>query len=188
MIKMPKDLYATLSDSTKPPLPQERRTQLLARLEEELQDRVASEFRLLRLPDDFKRLCALTNALEGPGLPGTNYGYMPHAFDGLDAMRESLKKHSADQMIKESCLDYLDYKVAVSIWMEGTSGAISGGHWLCWCKDNSTKTWTWRWAARPGFENPPRNYDNVMELLDKHRKDWLSNIIQKYGDLGQDDL
>ncbi|KAH0343019.1 hypothetical protein KCU83_g9045, partial [Aureobasidium melanogenum] len=83
-IKMPKDLYATLSDGTKPPLPQGRRTQLLAQLE--------------------------------------------------------------------------------------------------------GKTWTWRWAARPGFENPPRNYDNVMELLDKHRKDWLSNIIQKYGDLGQDDL
>lgn len=27
-----------------------------------------------------------------------------------------------------------------------------------------------------------------MELLDKHWKDWLSNIIQKYGYTGQDDL
>lgn len=72
-IKMPKDLCATLSDGTRPPLPEERRTQLVAQLEEELQDRVPSKFRPLRLPDDFKQLCALTNAPEGPGLLGINY-------------------------------------------------------------------------------------------------------------------
>ncbi|KAH0363924.1 hypothetical protein KCU65_g7102, partial [Aureobasidium melanogenum] len=43
-IKMPKDLYATLSDGTQPPLPEEQQTQLLAKLEDELQDRVAAEF------------------------------------------------------------------------------------------------------------------------------------------------
>ncbi|KAH0312708.1 hypothetical protein KCU71_g7199, partial [Aureobasidium melanogenum] len=167
-IKMPKDLYVTLSDGTNPPLPEERRTQLHAQLEEELKHRIAAEFRPLRLPDDFEQLCALTNALEGPGLPGINYGYVPHAFDGLDAVCENLKNHSADQMIEESCLNYLNYKVGVGIWMGGTLGTTSGGHWLCWCKDNSTKTWKRKWAARLAYDQDPEVYEDVRELLDRH--------------------
>ncbi|KAH0191224.1 hypothetical protein KCV03_g6354, partial [Aureobasidium melanogenum] len=131
-IKMPKDLYVTPSDGTNPPLPEERRTQLVAQLEEELQDRVPSKFRPLRLPDDFKQLCALTNALEGPGLPGINHGYVPHALDGLDAVCENLKNHSADQMIKEPCLNYLNSKVGVGIWMGATHKQLNGRLVLRW--------------------------------------------------------
>ncbi|KEQ58703.1 uncharacterized protein M437DRAFT_88242 [Aureobasidium melanogenum CBS 110374] len=54
-IKMPKDLYATLSNGTKLTLPEEQRTQLFAKLEDKLQDRVAAEFRPLRLLGDFKQ-------------------------------------------------------------------------------------------------------------------------------------
>ncbi|KAG9604378.1 hypothetical protein KCU77_g1208, partial [Aureobasidium melanogenum] len=128
MIKMPKDLYATLSDGTKPALPEDRRTQLVAQLEEDLQDRVPSNFRPLRLPNDFKQL------------------YVPHAFDGLEVVCENLKNHPADQMIKESCLDYLNYKVA----------------------DNPTKTWKRKWAARLGYDQDPEVYEDVRELLDRH--------------------
>lgn len=102
-IKMPKNLYATLSDGTKTPLAKEERTQLLAQLEEDLKDHVATEFRPLQLPDDRKQLYALTNALEGPGMPGTNYGSIPHAFDGLSRIHICPEDRK-----KESCLDKLD--------------------------------------------------------------------------------
>ncbi|THZ93639.1 hypothetical protein D6C82_08762 [Aureobasidium pullulans] len=171
------DFYSLLSDGTEPPLPGDRRLQLLAEIEECLQDRVPSEWRPLSLPEDFKQLCVLTDGLTGPGLPKTNAMYIPHAFNGLGSPLASLKGNylSAEEMKAEPFLDLLDYEVAVAIGM----GDVAGG---------TGETWKWRWSVRLGHDQPPRVYEDVVNLLEKYWKDFLTNIIASYDDIGQDDL
>lgn len=184
------DFYSLLSDGTEPPLPGDRRLQLLAEIEECLQDRVPSEWRPLSLPEDFKQLCVLTDGLTGPGLPKTNAMYIPHAFNGLSSPLASLKGNylSAEEMKAEPFLDLLDFEVVVAIGMGDVAGGTGGGSWLCWCKDDFTETWKWRWAVRLGHDQPPRVYEDVVSLLEKYWKDFLTNIIASYDDIGQNDL
>ncbi|CAD0111463.1 unnamed protein product [Aureobasidium uvarum] len=184
------DLYAQVTDGTKPPLPEEERLQMFTEIESILRDRATTDTDPVTLPEDFKQLCALTDSLQGPALPITN-SQIPRAFNGLRTPLASLKHPflSPEQSKDSTGLWTLDYETSVVLDMGDVSGGVGGGSWLCWCKENGTDAWTWRWATRVGNVQPPVVYEDVKDLLDNYCKRYVDAVASSYdGDIGQNEL
>ncbi|KAH0362086.1 hypothetical protein KCU65_g8305, partial [Aureobasidium melanogenum] len=134
------DFYSMINDGTKAPRSEEERLQAFAKIEVWLQNRAAQNLEpgSLHLPNDFKQLCALTDLLEGPGLPLT-CSDIPQAFGGLAVPLYSLKlvaDHS-NYMRRATGVDLLEYEATVILPMGQMDAPIAGGTWLCWLKDDT---------------------------------------------------
>ncbi|CAD0100227.1 unnamed protein product [Aureobasidium mustum] len=189
-IRSSADLYALITDGTKSPLPEEERLQIFTEIEAILQDRATLHTDPVSLPEDFKQLCALTDSLHGPALPMTE-AQIPCAFNGLRTPLASLKHRflSPDQLKQSTGLWTLDYEASVVLDMGEVSGGAGGGSWLCWCKQDGTDDWSWRWATRVGYVQPPAIYEDVKELLDRYWRRYVNAVASSYdGDIGQEEL
>jgi hypothetical protein len=185
-IKSSADLYALIHDGTKASLPEEERLKMFAGIEEILKERATLGSDPLTLPGDFKHLCALTNLLEGPGLPKTN-SQIPEAFDGLHAPLMGLRYplDTSDFLESSTGLWSLGWEVTVILQMRGVEDAIGGGCWLCWCKEDG-EDWGWKWATRVDYVDEPEIYEDVKDLLDRYCERYLSVIICSYDeDIGE---
>ncbi|KAG9943457.1 hypothetical protein KCU85_g8631, partial [Aureobasidium melanogenum] len=184
------DFYSLIDDGTKAPRSAEERLQAFTQIEVWLQKRAAqhSEPGPLTLPDDFKQLCALTDLLEGPGLPLT-CSDIPQAFGGLAVPLISLgldADHS-DSTRRATGADLLGYEATVVLAMGQVDAPIAGGTWLCWLKDD-TDIWKWTWISRLGTVEPPHIFEDVRELLDEYCKTYLNVLLRAYENIGEDEL
>jgi hypothetical protein len=179
-IRTSADLYALIHDGTKAPLSEEERLKVFTEIEAILKERATLESDPLTFPADFKQLCALTNSLEGPGLPKTN-SQIPEAFGGLHAPLIGLKypMNSRDFLESSTGLWSLEWEVTVILEMGGTEDAIGGGCCWCWCKEDC-EDWGWRWVTRVGYDSDPGIYEDVKDLLDRYCETYLSVIIGSY--------
>lgn len=184
------DLYAAITDGTKSPLPEEQRREIFTEMESILRDRATTDTDPLTLPEDFKKLCALTDSLQGPALPMT-HSRIPCAFNGLQTPLASLRRPylSPEQSKESTGLRTLDYETSLVLDMGEVSSGAGGGSWLCWCKENGTDNWAWMWVTRVGVVQPPVVYGDVKELLDRYWKEYVDAVTASYdGDIGQDEL
>lgn len=180
-VKSSADLYSLIDDGTKPPLSEEERLKIFAEIEAILQERAVLDSDPLTLPEDFKRLCALTNSLKGPGLPMTN-SCIPDAFDGLRLPMMWLRDPDEhDDSATAFGLECLHYKPGVMLCMGGIEGAIGGGCWLCWCSDWEGD-WSWKWALSAGYEQPPQIFEGVEDLLGRYCETYLDVVASSYDD------
>lgn len=189
-IRSSADLYALITDGTRSPLPEEERLQIFTEIEATLRDRASLDTDPVALPEDFKQLCAVTDSLQGPALPMTE-SQIPCAFGGLRTPLASLKHPllSPDQLKQSTGLWTLDYEASIVLDMGEVSGGAGGGSWLCWCKQDGTDDWRWRWATRIGYVQPPAIYEDVKELLDRYWRTYVDAVASSYdGDIDQEEL
>ncbi|KAG9692359.1 hypothetical protein KCU95_g7315, partial [Aureobasidium melanogenum] len=184
------DLYSLITDGTSPPRPQHERLQIFTEMEALLRSRTTqlSDLGPLTLPEDFKELCALTDSLEGPGLPRTDTG-IPNAFSGVRGALASLKSAGDHELMKDMTgLWILGYDATVVFFVGELKAPVPGGTWLCWSKRDDHDTWQWRWVTRLGRDGDPHIFEDVKGLLDGYWKTYLSIVYASYGDVGQDAL
>lgn len=125
-IKSSADLYALIDDGTEPPLPRGERLKIYHEIEAILKERATLDTDPLTLPDDFKRLCALTNKLSGPAFPSTN-SCIPDAFDSLhNALTELRYPDEHGEKATAFGLGDLDYTPGIMLSMGGIKATIEG--------------------------------------------------------------
>ncbi|KAH0284045.1 hypothetical protein M436DRAFT_66918 [Aureobasidium namibiae CBS 147.97] len=165
-IKSSADLYALVDDGTEPPLPREERLKIFVEIEAILKERATLETDPLTLPDDFKQFCALTNKFTGPALPSIS-SCIPDAFDDLH-----------DPLMGREYLNGNDEREQISLvsnWQLGVGAGYVGGKEL-------EGDWSWRWALRAGYEEPPEIFEDVEDQLDSYCEIYLDVIVSSYGD------
>ncbi|CAD0100757.1 unnamed protein product [Aureobasidium mustum] len=184
------DFDSLIHDGTKAPRSEEERLQAFTKIEVWLQNRAAQHSKPgpLTLPDDFKQLCALTDLIEGPGLPLT-CSDIPQAFGGLAVPLISLGLNAerSNYTKRATGVDLLEYEATVILTMGQVDAPIAGGTWLCWLRDD-TDTWKWTWVSRLGTVEPPHIFEDVRELLDGYCKTYLNVLLRAYEDIGEDEM
>lgn len=196
-VKTPNDIFPFLSDGTSPPLPEEKRSELFIQIEAALSAQAAPEFRPVRLPEDFKQLCALTDSITGPGLPRINNCQIPECLSGLHFGLFTLQEYgtyqeplTVERLMREA---YMDDEYEVGAGMGVGSFESRGGAWFCWCRseneipwDDQARVWKWRWVVVNDVENYV--HEDVKEMLDESWDEFLGGIESDYGDIDVKDL
>lgn len=195
-VNSPNDIFPLLSDGTSPPLAEEKRNEVFLQIEAALSAQAAPEFRPVRLPDDFKQLCAWTNSITGPGLPRINNSQIPQCFSNLQYGLFTLQGYgSIEPLTVEGLMReaYMDDEWEVGAGMRIGAYESRGGAWLCWCRsegevegDEQARVWKWRWVVVKDIENVV--YEDVKEMLDESWDEWLESIEATYGDIDVGDL
>ncbi|GAB7354893.1 hypothetical protein MBLNU459_g5530t1 [Dothideomycetes sp. NU459] len=195
-VKTPHDIIPLLSDGTPPPLPEGARSELLIQIEAALNAQAAPEFRPVRLPDEFKQLCALTESITGPGLPRVHNEQIPECFSGLRYGLFTLQGGGLFEALTVEGL--MSAAHILEGWEVGAGMGIGayehrGGTWLCWCRsdvevegDEQAHIWKWRWILLNDIDS--LWYEDVKEMLDESWDQHLTGIESVYGEIDVSDL
>ncbi|KAF1345574.1 hypothetical protein BDV97DRAFT_51701 [Delphinella strobiligena] len=150
----------------------------------------------MRLPEDFKLLCAWTDSIEGPGLPMIHHSRIPECFSSLGYGLFTLQGYgpfgptTVESLMREAYVDD-GYEIAAGMQIGAYEGRGAG--WLCLCRseneiewDDQARLWKWRWGLVKDVHNWV--YEDVREMLDESWDQFLESIEADYRDIDVEDL